>query len=333
MLLVAMTAWSRGAVQVASVSSGPDMGGKIAYARGGAIYIYTAGNQRQLTAGPKDALDKHDAMPSISLDGTQVVYTRLDEGYSDLYKLSIDNPSATKALTNNRPTVDVGQVEVPGVKEGYNKQALWADYPAWSPAGDRIAFTSDIGTEYPHLRSISPNGGASIKLGGGIDFSQQTVEHPSWEPTGRKIAVANYSGTDRGVGQIWSYNLATERWSALTNAKEGAYDPAWSPDGEWIAFTMRENGEHNIYVIPTDATKWTEEFPTPIQLTDNGASRAPAWSPDGTKLAFISLEGTSFDLYVGAFAVDAGDHPSLEQPRRLTENANIDAPSGLSWGK
>ena len=53
MLAVAAT-WGRGSAQVASVSTGPDMGGTIAYARSGAIWIYAGGSQRQLTAGPHD---------------------------------------------------------------------------------------------------------------------------------------------------------------------------------------------------------------------------------------------------------------------------------------
>src|SRR5690349_18830518 len=89
MLLVAVSAWGRGTGKVASVAgvaAGPDMGGKIAYARGGALYIYTGGEQRQLTAGPKDRQDKRDAMPSFSPDGKELVYTRIDEGFSDLYR-------------------------------------------------------------------------------------------------------------------------------------------------------------------------------------------------------------------------------------------------------
>ena len=179
---------------------------------------------------------------------------------------------------------------------------------------------------------MSPDGTRASKLGGGIDFSTQTVEHPSWSPDGRKIAVANYSGTDHSVGQIWVYNIATQRWIPVTNSKEGAYDPAWSPDGEWIAFAMRENGTLNIYVVPADAQKWTETFPTPIKLTEDGSSRSPAWSPDGSKLAYIGLNGTSFDLYASAFAIAANGDPVLDQAQQLTENANIDAPSGLSWG-
>jgi TolB protein len=316
---------------------GPDLEGKIAYVRGGAIWLYRGGEAKQLTAGPADELDKRDAYPSFSPDGTEIVYTRVDEGFSDLYRLSIDDPGNPIALTDHRPGVDVGQVGVPGVTDGYNELALWANWPAWSPTGEEIAFTSDIGTEYPNLRVVSADhepGFATSPLARapGLDWSRQTVEHISWSPTGEKFVVTTYL-TDKAIGQIWIYNITADRWTALTNSAEGAYDPAWSPDGEWIAFAMRENGKTNLYAVSSDTTTWTDEYPTTTQLTIDGASRSPAWSPDGTKIAYVGLESTSFDLYVAAFDVDANGIPALDVPQRLTTDANIDAPSGLSWGR
>ena len=335
MLLVISTSWGRTNGSMQSTLHGADVGGNIAYARAGAIWVYSGGQSKQLTAGPKDAQDKRDAFPAFSPDGTQIVYTRIDEGFSDLYKLSLDNPKDITELTDNRPTVPVGQVEEPGVTDGYNTLALWADYPAWSPNGEEIAFTSDVGTEYPNLRIIKLDQSTKTdgeKLAGGLDFSVQTVEHLSWSPTGKKIAASNYV-TDGRVGQIWSYDIEGEKWIALTNSKDGAYDPAWSPDGQWIAFAMRVGTATNIYVINTDATTWTGDYPTPVQLTTDGASRSPAWSPDGSQLAYLTLKDVSFDLYAGAFTLNATNTPTLDTPRKLTDNATIDAPSGLSWGR
>jgi Tol biopolymer transport system component len=335
MLLVISTSWGRTNGPVRSGLGGPIVGGSIAYVRGGAIWIYSGGQSKQLTTGPKDARDKRDAFPAFSPDGTELVYTRIDEGFSDLYKVSLDDPKDITALTDNRPNVPVGQVEQPGVTDGYNTEALWADYPAWSPDGEEIAFTSDVGTEYPNLRVIRPNqsiGEGSEKLAGGLDFSVQTVEHLSWSPTGKKIVAANYV-TDGRVGQIWSYDISGERWTALTNSKDGAYDPAWSPDGQWIAFAMREGTATNIYVVNTDASTWTGDYPTPVQLTVDGNSRSPAWSPDGSQLAYLTLKDISFDLYAAGFAMDANGAPVVGQAQKLTDNVRIDAPSGISWGR
>src|SRR5207247_2223942 len=116
-----------------------------------------------------------------------------------------------------------------------------------------------------------------------------------------------------------------DKWTEVTNSKDGAYDPAWSPDGEWLAFTMREGNANNIYVVPADAEKWPDKYPTPIQLTTDNASRSPAWSPDGTQLAFISLKDAYFDLYTAQVVLDAAGNPALENAQRLTEKTNIDA--------
>lgn len=310
---------------IAGSNAGPDVGGKIAFVSAGSLWIYSGGTARQITPGPKDAQDKRDAQPSLSPNGTQVVYARLDEGFSDLYLLDLSNPANPTALTDYKPKAQTGA-------QGYNTEALWALYPAWSPSGQRIAYTTDIGTEYPGLYSMNPDGTGAKRLEFVLDRSMQGVERPSWSPDGGKIAVANYF-TNGSIGQIWTLNLETGRWTALTNSKDGAYDPAWSPDGEWIAFAMRDGSSTNIYVVPTDAQRWTAEYPTPVKLTTDGASRSPAWSADGTMLAYIGLYNGSFDLYAAAFTVSASSVPSLGAPQKLTENANIDPTSGLSWSK
>ena len=303
-------------------SSAP--GGKIAFAADGSIWMYAEGKTQQLTAGPKDKHDKRDAQPSFSPDGSQIVYTRFDEGFSDIYKLDVSTPARTIALTNHKPDAETGGA-------GYATQALWAMQPAWSPNGERIAYTSDVHTEYPGLFSMDTIGESARKLEY-LDHSMQTVEHPSWSPDGRKIAVANYV-TKNSTGQIWVLDTASGKWTELTDAKDGAYDPAWSPDGEWIAFTMRTGTSSNIYMVPTDAQKWISAYPTPVQLTTDGASRAPAWSPDGNQLAWISLKDISFDLYAAPILLDTTSNPTLQDSQKLTDKANIDATSGLSWGK
>lgn len=59
--------------------------------------------------------------------------------------------------------------------------------------------------------------------------------------------------------------------------------PAWSPDGQRIAFVKFDGKDTEIYVMNADGTG------TPLQVTNNSADDdTPAWSPDGQKLAFDS---------------------------------------------
>jgi len=59
-------------------------------------------------------------------------------------------------------------------------------------------------------------------------------------------------------------------------------DPAWSPDGKWVAYLSDQGGEYEIWVIGSDGK-------TPArQVTKGGGTfrYAPHWSPDSKKLAF-----------------------------------------------
>lgn len=318
----------------AAPTSGPNLGGKIAYARvgdkadkvrTGGIWLYSEGQNKQLTPGPDDDQDKVDAFPSISPDGTQLAYTRIDEGFSDIYKLDIARPTRPVALTDHRPSLETGA-------EGYNKEALWANFPSWSPNGNRIVYTSDVGFEYPALFRMDANGGNRVRLDTRLDYSQQTVERPLYSPDGEWIAVGNYLSRN-GKAQIWVLNLEEGRWFEVTNADDGAYDPAWSPDGQWLAFTMRVGTASNIYVVPAGAESLQGDFSTPVQLTTDNSSRSPAWSPDGSYLAYLSIKDASFDLYVAEVGILGNGVPGLQNTRRITENFGIDAPSGLSWGR
>jgi Tol biopolymer transport system component/DNA-binding winged helix-turn-helix (wHTH) protein len=60
-------------------------------------------------------------------------------------------------------------------------------------------------------------------------------------------------------------------------------DPAWSPDGKWIAY--HSVAQHGIWLIPAAGG-------APRRLTKFGSE--PAWSPDGQRIAFRSTEPVSF---------------------------------------
>lgn len=110
---------------------------------------------------------------------------------------------------------------------------------------------------------------------------------------------------------------------------EGALEPIWSQDGDWIAFTrQREVGSDafdasvsDLYVMRPDGTDQ--------RLVARNA-RSPAWSPDGTRIVFVRdtcVHGTCplIDNPNDLFIVEV----ETETSRRLTSNGYYDG--GPSW--
>ena len=68
-------------------------------------------------------------------------------------------------------------------------------------------------------------------------------------------------------------------------------NPAWSPDGRWIATVSYRSDNENLWVKPVAGGAG-------IQVTDDPADdRSPSWSPDGTKLLFVSNRGGNPNLW------------------------------------
>lgn len=87
--------------------------------------------------------------------------------------------------------------------------------------------------------------------------------------------------------------------------------PAWSPDGEWLAYVSFENKKSSIYV---QQVRTGERRQVSARAGINGA---PAWSPDGRKLA-LTLGGSNGNPDI--FVLDLAS----QQLTRITDDPAID---------
>jgi TolB protein len=280
--------------------------------------VWEKGRARQLTG------DRISRQPSWSPDGKRIAHVKIDVNSSEIWVMDADGSNSRQLTHSYDPILTKNN---------------WVFRPVWWPDASRLLFVTEEGTNDLMVWQIGLDGKnrrpfLTVPDGdGGLDM-------PAISPDGKRLALISYRGPALR-SQVWTYGLSNGPWRQLTETSEGAYDPAWSPDGTRIAYAVRNAGKHDLWVMDADGGNQR-------QLTTAGGCRAPCWSPDGQQLAYLAVDGNAFDLWAmpaPAKAVEAAAgsvapiaspaaNPTNPAPAvRLTRGAQIDAVSGLSWTK
>ncbi len=113
------------------------------------------------------------------------------------------------------------------------------------------------------------------------------IGSPAISPDG-KLAVYVVTGydaeNDKGDADLFLVPTAGGKPQRLTSTKGSESEPAWSPDGRYIAFVAKraDDTQPQLYVIAANGGEATRvgDIPTGVAT--------PKWFPDSTRIAFIS---------------------------------------------
>lgn len=100
-------------------------------------------------------------------------------------------------------------------------------------------------------------------------------------------ATKRYGGSDLALRPLIGRTV-----SRLTPADSFCLEPAWSPDGKRIAYTVFQNGTSQIYVANADLSN-------PVRLSNGAqADRCPAWNPSSDAIVFTTFVNGNYEIAI-----------------------------------
>ena len=195
----------------------------------------------------------------LSRDGRTVALTRDVHGQEDIWLMETARGALTRLTSDS------------------------ANRPAWSPDGNRIAFSSaQDGFFRIYQRTIGAAGPDEP-----LWRSSEAQNMCDWSADGKYILLAAQSATT--ARDLWVLPVGDAEHKPIPVVQTPAQEPvgAFSPDGKWIAYMSDETGRMEMFVkaFPGGGRSW--------RVSTNGISgvTVPLWRSDSKELYYGAANG------------------------------------------
>jgi TolB protein len=225
------------------------------------------------------------------------------------------SPDATRIAFTCYPTAgSILSAQICVYSDVTSRLLNWAHYrgtnssPAWSPDGSKIMFMSSMFGN-PELFVAEADGTRPRRVTHSTGADTSAAYNPK---TGQQVAFVS----DRdGLPQLYTMDVDGGDVSKIPLPDMGyVIDPAWSPNGQLLAFSWRRpSGNYDLYVMDIASHAL-------VELTrDAGRNERPSWAPDGRHLVFESTRTGTRQIW--SMLADG------TSPRQLTTQGQNESPN------
>jgi Tol biopolymer transport system component len=248
-----------------------------------------------LDAIPFTTYAGNEECPAISPDGTRIAFCWYTEE-SENYDIFVKQANTEKPLR---------------LSEGDDHEI----YPTWSPDGANLAYAlyTDEGAA---IYTIPAIGGTRRKVVD-LPFGVAGID---WSPDGRHLVYSSRRGC-YGSMRVYLYSFETGESEELTTppwSSQGDFRPAFSPDGESIAFIRGDRTQlQDVFVVPTaggEARRLTSSQHRVAGLD---------WMPDGKSLVFSAGPSAPGDLRLWRLSLEDGSLTWLPTPSHRAARPSV----------
>ena len=269
------------------------------------VYRVGTGTQTALTwfdqqGNPAGTLgDPGDyANPAISPDGSRVAVAMGPVSSRDIWIMDVARGTSTRFTFD--PARD--------------------DFPAWSPDGKNIAFSSNRNGQMDlYIKPADGSGEEKLLL-----KTDEPKTDARWAKDGRFLLFTSTGPKTSADMLALPFTGEAKPVSLLkTQFLPAEAVPRVSPDGRWLAYMSNESGSSENYVRP-----FTPDAPAGTGakwLVSKGGGAFPLWRPDGKELFYLSLTNQ-----VMAVEIDTSKGFQAGTPRRMFASPVVTAPT-VRW--